>query len=150
MIAINKRWNENLVWLLGLLAVGLSLGAAYTLKLSPKVFGAVYFVLFGGLGMVSTLFTDAGRGKASAAFATAAVVFGVAVYLIIHSALKKAGAGLGHGEAGSTIGTAMGTIYGIAYFVDALAAGIAGVFVGRKIQRGLGGAAAKLGRQPGA
>jgi hypothetical protein len=143
MIAIEKRWNENLVWLLGLLAVGLSLGAAYTLEVSPKVFGGIYFALFGGLGVVSTLFTDAGRGKASAAFATAAVVFGVVVYLIIHSALKKAGAAAGHEGAGSTIGSAMGTIYGIAYFADALVAGIGGVFLGRKIQRGMAGTAAR-------
>jgi hypothetical protein len=134
---MDKRFNENLVWVLGLLAVGLSLGAAYTLKVSPKVFGGIYFALFGGLGLLSTLFTDASRGKAAAAFAAAAVVFGVAVYLIIHAALKKAGASVGAEGVGSAVGTAMGTIYGIAYLLDALVAGIGGVLMGRKIQKGM-------------
>ena len=67
---MEKRFNENLVWILGLLAVGLSLGAAYTLKVSPKVFGGIYCALFGGLAVLSTLFTDASRAKAAAAFAT--------------------------------------------------------------------------------
>jgi hypothetical protein len=135
---MEKRFNENLVWVLGLLAVGLSLGAAYTLKVSPKVFAGIYGVLFGGLAALSTLFTNASRGKASAAFATGAVVFGVAVYLIIHSAMKKAGAELGHEGLGSAVGTMTGTIYGIGYFLEALIAGITGVFIGRKIQNGLG------------
>ena len=65
------------------------------------------------------------------------MVFGVAVYLIIHSALKKAGAELGAEGIGSAVGTAMGTVYGIAYFLDALVAGIGGVFIGRKIQKGM-------------
>jgi hypothetical protein len=132
---MERRLNENLVWFAGLLAVALSLGAAYTLKLPPKTFGIVYAAVFGALATASTLFTDASRGKATAAFATGSVVFGIAVYLIIQSALKKAGAELGSEAAGAAIGGAMGTIYGIGYFLSALIASITGVFSGRKLQQ---------------
>lgn len=135
---MNKRFHPSLVWVAAGVAVAVSIGAALALHVSPKVFAATYFTVFGGLATASTMFTEVRRSTAVGAFGAAAAVFGVVVFLLIRAWARRAGADMGEAGAGAAVGSVAGTIYGIAYFLDALAAGIAGVFFGRSVQHALG------------
>jgi hypothetical protein len=131
---MDKRFNANLVWVAALLAVVACIGVEKAaITHSTKVFSTICFIIFGGLAAASTMFTEVKKGTAILAFAAGAVVWGIVVYILLHPMVAAA----------ETTAKAFAYTWTAVWFIDALAAGIAGAIFGRKLQGQLGQQGAK-------
>jgi len=129
---MDKRFNPNLVWVAALLAVVACIGVEKAhITHSTKVFSAICFIIFAGLGAASTMFTEVKKSTAVLAFAVGAVAWGVMVYVLLHPLVAAASK---VGGAAETTAKAFVYTWTAVWFVDALVAGIVGVMFGRKLQ----------------
>jgi hypothetical protein len=129
---MDKRLNPNLVWVFGLVAAGLCYGVLKANFIhSTKVFSVVCFIIFGGMGTVATLFTEAKTIVAIAAMSVGALLWGIIVYVTLKPLLVI-----------PLMKTFVYTWTAV-WLIDALAAGIAGATFGRKLQGQMSGAKAR-------
>ncbi|MBX3158850.1 MAG: hypothetical protein KF773_22985 [Deltaproteobacteria bacterium] len=125
----DRKLSPNLVWLFaaGTLILAILVTKLMTSPLSPKVWGAIYFALFGAGAAASTFLTRAGALRAIGAFALGGVGLGVFYFVSIRSHMEGAGA----------FGTGTAIVFMIAFAIDAIVAGIAGSLFGLKVRKGL-------------
>jgi hypothetical protein len=125
----NNKLSPNFAWLFAAATLGV---AILTTKLmpsaqTPKVWGAIYFALFGAGATAATFLTRAGALRAIGAFALAGIGLGLFYFVEIRSHVGSAGG----------LGTGMATVFMIAFAADAIAAGVAGSLFGLKLRTGL-------------
>ncbi len=127
---MNKKLNENLVWVAAALAVGLSfvLLKAHITR-SPKTFAGIVGFVFIALGGASTFLTEAKVSKAVLAFALAGLAWGALVYVELSPLMKLGGAAKVFGLTWTALWT-----------LDAVVCGIGACIAGRRFQGQLAGA----------
>jgi hypothetical protein len=137
----NSKFGPNAVFLFAVATLALAIAVTYIVphisaSISPKVMAAVYFAVFGAGATAAMFLSSASALRTIGAFAIAAAGLGIFYYVVVARVVAEAAQSLG-ATSGGGIAAASGLIFGVGFFVDALAAGIAGTLFGSKLRRGM-------------